>query len=137
MDRIKFMSKDGKKIFEIPWKWIEKGGLIPASNELQSKAKRSTLNGRLHKKRQAIIPAYTLKFLSKLYRFQLEELFDIIKQEEINVYYFDHYVGNFVTKDFYVPWPNPPVEEVPPDNNTGNILYSPFELEFISMGDVS
>lgn len=137
MEEIKFMSKDGKKIFKIPWKWIEKGGLIPASNELQSKAKRSTLNGRLYKKRQAIIPNYTLKFVSKLYRFQLKDLFEIIKQEEMNVYYFDHYVGKYVTKDFYVPWPNPPVEKIPYDNNADDILYSPFTLEFISMGDVS
>ncbi len=137
MDKIKFESKDGKEVFEIPWEWIEKGGLKPTSNELQSKAKRGALNGRLYKKRQAIIPDYTLQFLKNLYRFQLLELFEIIKQEEMNVYYFDHYVGKFVTKDFYVPWPSPPVEKIPYDNNTDNILYSPFVLEFISMGDVS
>ena len=107
------------------------------SNELQSKAKRSTLNGRLYKKRQAIIPDYKLQFVNKLYRFQLKELFEIIKHEEINVYYFDHYTGNFVTKDFYVPWPELAVDQVPPDNMVDNILYQPFLLEFISMGDVS
>lgn len=137
MKKIKFISKDRKKSFEIPWNWIEKGGLLPVSNELQSKAKRSTLNGRLFKKRQAIIPDYTLNFVCKLYRFQLQELFDIIKQEEMYVYYFDHYVGEFVEKDFYVPWPSPPVEKVPYDDDVENILYSPFSLEFISMGDVS
>ncbi len=137
MDKIKFMSKNGTKFFEIPWTWIEKGGLKPKSNELQSKAKRGTLNGRLYKKRQAIIPDYTLQFVNKLYRFQVKELFEIIKQEEMNVYYFDHYVGEFVTKDFYVPWPDLAVDKVPPNNEVDNILYQPFLLEFISMGDVS
>lgn len=137
MDKIKFMSKDGTKSFEIPWDWIEKGGLKPNSNELQSKAKRGTLNGRLYKKRQAIIPDYKLQIVCNLYRFQLKSLFEIIKQEEMNVYYFDHYVGQFVTKDFYVPWPELAVAKIPPNNEVDNILYQPFLLEFISMGDVS
>lgn len=137
MDKIKFMSKDGTKSFEIPWDWIEKGGLKPNSNELQSKAKRGTLNGRLYKKRQAIIPDYKLQIVCNLYRFQLKSLFEIIKQEEMNVYYFDHYVGQFVTKDFYVPWPELAVDRIPPNNEVDNILYQPFLLEFISMGDVS
>lgn len=137
MDKIKFMSKDGTKSFEIPWDWIEKGGLKPNSNELQSKAKRGTLNGRLYKKRQAIIPDYKLQIVCKLYRFQLKSLFEIIKQEEMNVYYFDHYIGQFVTKDFYVPWPELAVDRIPPNNEVDNILYQPFLLEFISMGDVS
>lgn len=137
MDKIKFESKDGQKSFEIPWNWIEKDGLKPKSNELQSKAKRGTLNGRLYKKRQAIIPDYTLQFVSKLYRFQLLDLFEIIKQEEFYVTYFDHYVNRFVTADFYAPWPELSVAQLPYDNNTNNILYSPFLIEFISMGDVS
>lgn len=137
MEKIKFESKDGKKSFEIPWNWIEKDGLKPKSNELQSKAKRGTLNGRLYKKRQAIIPDYTLQFVVKLYRFQILGLLEIIKQEEFYVTYFDHYVNKTVRADFYSPWPDLSVAQIPYDNNTDNILYSPFLLEFISMGDVS
>lgn len=137
MQKIKFESKDGNKTFEIPWDWIEKDGLKPKSNELQSKAKRGTLNGRLYKQRQAIIPDYTLQFNRKLYRFQILDLLEIIKDEEYYVTYFDHYVNRIVRTDFYSPWPDLSVVKLPYDNNTDNILYSPFLLEFISMGDVS
>lgn len=137
MQKIKFMTKDNKKSFEIPWNWIEKDGLKPKSNELQSKAKRGVLNGRLYKQRQAIIPDYTMQFVCKLYRFQIKQLLEIIKEEEINVYYFDHYVGRYLIADFYVPFPELSIAKLPYDDNTDNILYSSFTLEFISMGDVS
>lgn len=137
MKKIKFETKDGNKSFEIPWNWIEKNGIKPKSNELQSKAKRGTLNGRLYKKRQAIIPDYTLQFTSELYRFQILDLLEIIKQEEFYVTYFDHYANRIVQADFYSPFPELSVVKIPYDDNTDNILYAPFLLEFISMGDVS
>ncbi len=137
MNQIKFMTMDETKIFEIPWEWIEKRGLKPKKNDLESVAKRGKLNGRLYRKRQAQIPDYTLQFVKSLYRFQIKDLIDIIKQEQIKVYFFEHFKGQFVTKDFYVPPPELPVDRVPYDNDTDNILYAPISLEFISYGDVS
>ena len=68
---------------------------------------------------------------------EILDLLEIIKQEELNVYYFDHWANKFVTTKFYVPKPDLSVEKIPYDNDTGNILYAPFTIEFISYGDVS
>lgn len=137
MDKIKFMNMNESRFFEIPWEWVEKGGLKPKKNDLEATAKRGKLNGRLYRKRQAQIPDYTLQFVKELYRFQILDLINIIKEEQIKVYYFDHFANKFVTVDFYVPPPELVVNQIPYDNNTKNILYAPFSLEFISYGDVS
>lgn len=137
MEKIKFMTTDGKLSFEIPWEWIEKDGLKPKTNDLEATAKRGKLNGYLYRKRQAQIPDHTLKFVNSLYRYQIKPLLEIIKEEKIKVYYFDGWVDKFITTDFYVPKPDLSIREIPVDNNTDNILYAPFSLEFISYGDVS
>ena len=137
MDKIKFLTTDGKKSFEFPWEWVEKGGLKPKTNDIEATAKRGRLNAYLYRKRQAQIPDHTLQVVKSLYRFQILDLLEIIKQEELNVYYFDHWANKFVTTKFYVPKPDLSVEKIPYDNDTGNILYAPFTIEFISYGDVS
>lgn len=137
MNKIKFMSVDETLSFEIPWEWIEKDGIKPKTNDLEAKAKRGKLHGDLYRKRQAQIPDHTLVFVEALYRYQLKPLLNIIKQEKIKVYYFDDWADKFVTTYFYVPKPDLARREVPSDNNTDNILYAPFSMEFISYGDVS
>lgn len=137
MDKIKFMSVDKTLSFEIPWEWIEKDGIKPKKNDLEATAKRGKLNGYLYRKRQAQIPDHILVFTEALYRYQIKPLLNIIKQEKIKVYYFDDWVDRFVETDFYVPPPELPRRRIPTDNNTDNILYAPFSLEFISYGDVS
>lgn len=137
MDKIKFMTEDNSSSFEIPWEWVEKDGLKPKTEDLEATAKRGKLNGYLYRKRQGQFPDHTLQFVKSLYRYQIKTLLNIIKQEKIKVYYFDHWKGAFVTAEFYVPKPDLSVREIPRDNNTDNILYAPFSLEFISYGDVS
>ncbi len=137
MDKIKFSTIDGTKSFEIPWEWVEKGGLKPKTNDIEASAKRGHLNAYLYRKRQAQIPDHTLQFVKSLYRFEILDLLEIIKQEDLNVYYFDHWANRFVTTKFYVPKPDLTVEKIPYDNNTDNIRYAPFSIEFISYGDVS
>lgn len=137
MEKIKFMSIDETLSFEIPWEWIEKDGLKPKKNDLEATAKRGKLNGYLYRKRQAQIPDYTLNFIESLYRYQIKSLLNIIKQEKIKVYYFDDWADRYVTTDFYVPPPDLSRKRIPLDNNTDNILYAPFSIEFISYGDVS
>lgn len=137
MDKIRFMSVDETLFFDIPWEWIEKNGLKPKTNDLEATAKRGKLNGYLYRKRQAQIPDYTLQFIESLYRYQIKTLLNIIKEEKIKVYYFDHFADKFVTTDFYVPKPDLSIKRIPEDNNTDNILYAPFSLEFIGYGDVS
>lgn len=137
MEKIKFMSIDETLSFEIPWEWIEKDGLKPKKNDLEAIAKRGKLNGYLYRKRQAQIPDYTLNFIESLYRYQIKSLLNIIKQEKIKVYYFDDWADRYVTTDFYVPSPDLSRKRIPLDNNTDNILYAPFSIEFISYGDVS
>lgn len=137
MDKIKFETTDEQRSFEIPWDWIEKDGLKPKSNDLDSKAKRGNLNGYLYRKRLAQIPDYTLQIIKSLKRSQIEDLLFIIKQEECYVTYFDHWKGSSVKTKFYTPKPDLPVRKLPYDNNVSNIEYAPFSIEFISYGDVS
>ena len=137
MDKIKFMSVDETLSFEIPWEWIEKDGIKPKKNDLEASAKRGKLNGYLYRKRQAQIPDHTLNFVKSIYRYELKPLLKIINDEKIKVYYFDDWLDKFVKTDFYVPKPDLVRREIPEDNNTDNILYAPFSLEFISYGDVS
>ncbi|MCI8575636.1 MAG: hypothetical protein HFI09_04115 [Bacilli bacterium] len=137
MEQIEFKSVDGKLSFKLPWEWIEKDGIKPKTNDLEATAKRGKLNGRLYRKRQAQIPDHSLKFVQSLYRYQIKPLLNIIKQEQIKVFYFDDWADKFVETDFYVPKPDLVRREIPEDNNTDNILYAPFEMEFVSYGDVS
>ena len=137
MDRILFKTTDNQHSFEMPWEWIEKYGLKPKTNDLDSSAKRGNLNGYLYRKRMAQIPDYTLSIVKSLKRSQLSDLLFILKQEEFNVTYFDHWAGRVVTQKFYSPKPQLSVKELPYDNNYSNIVYSPFSIEFISFGDVS
>lgn len=137
MDKIKFMTLDGSRSFEVPWEWVEKDGLKPKTNDLEASAKRGKLNGYLYRKRQAQIPDHTLQFVKSLYRYEIKPLLNIVKEEKIKVYYFDDWADKYVTAEFYVPKPDLARREIPLDNNTDNILYAPFSMEFISYGDVS
>lgn len=49
---------------------------------------------------------------------------------EINVYYFEKYLNKFITMKFYAKKPNPTIFEIPEDNNTDNIIYNEFTIEF-------
>ena len=74
MDRITFATTDNQTSFAIPWEWIDKDGLKPKTNDLESKAKRGVLNGTLYRKRIAQIPDYTLNIAKSLKRSQISDL---------------------------------------------------------------
>lgn len=140
MNRIKFETTESasiQKSFFIPWEWINKDGLVPKTNDLESKAKRGNLNGYLYRKRIAQVPDYILKILKNIKRSEITDLLFILAQEECYVTYFDHWAGREVRAKFYTPKPELSVKKIPEDNNYNNIVYGPFNIEFIGYGDVS
>ena len=140
MNKITFStteSAETQKTFQIPWEWVDKGGLKPKTNDLESKAKRGNLNGYLYRKRMAQIPDYTLPILKALKRSEIADLLYILKQEACYVTYFDHWAGREVTAKFYTPKPELAVKQLPYDNSYSDIVYMPFTIEFIGYGDVS
>lgn len=138
MDKIRFSDPDGKiQPFDIPWEWIASGTYGPTLNDLETKAERGINTGYLSRTRAAEIPAAILPINKKLTQKELWPLWQLLKLEKINVYYFEKYLNKFVTREFYPKKANPPYIEVPEDNNTDNILYDKFDIEFTGYGDVN
>lgn len=137
MDRIKFSTIDGKVEFEFPWEWIEVKNFKPKTNDLEAKASRGKLNGYLYRKRQAKIPDYVLPISVSVKRKEILDLLYILDQEKYKATYFDHWANKVVTAEFYTPKPELPVKSLPVDNDYGDIVYSPFNIEMIGYGDVS
>ena len=52
-------------------------------------------------------------------------------------YYFEKYLNKFVTREFYAQKPNPPIWRIPENNNTNNIIYDKFTIDFAGYGDVN
>lgn len=134
MDRIKIETTDHLRSFEIPWEWVSKDGIKPKVNDTEAQAERGTMSGYLYRKRQAEIPEQSLSFTKSLYRYQIKDLLKLIREEKLLVTYFEDYVDEFITDEFYIPKPDLTRRELPADNNTDNILYAPFDLTFIAYG---
>lgn len=56
---------------------------------------------------------------------------------EINIYYFEKYENSFVTKLFYAQKPNPTWYKIPKDNNTDDIVYDKFTINFSGYEDIN
>lgn len=138
MDKIKIINpKNTSDFFEIPWEWLEQGTYAPTLNDLESSAERGKLTGKLQRVRCAEIPAATLPIMEYTTQEKLYPLLKLLRLVEINIRYFEKYENKFVTKRFYAKKPNPPVYRVPEDNNTDNIEYSPFTIEFAGYEDIN
>lgn len=138
MNKIKIINpKDNTDFFEIPWEWLPEGVTGPTLNDLEASADRSKLKGYLSRVRCAEVPAATLEIDERLTQGELYPLFKLLKLTKINIYYFEKYLNKFVTREFYAQKPNPKIWKIPEDNNTDNILYDKFTIEFAGYGDVN
>lgn len=138
MNKIKISNpSDATEFFEIPWEWLPAGVTGPYLNDLESSAERGKLSGYLSRKRCAEIPAATLEIEKRLTQGEIYPLLKLLKLVKVNIYYFEKYLNKFVTREFYAKKPNPKIWEIPTDNNTDNIKYDKFTIEFAGYGDVN
>lgn len=137
MDKIKLISrKNPNKFFEIPWPWLPEDTYGPTLNDLESKGDRGATTGKLVRVRSAEIPAATLDIDEYLSQAELYPLLEIAREEDIDIRYFEKYENAFVTKRFYVQKINPKVHRIPEDNNTDNIIYDKFTINFSGYEDI-
>ena len=136
MNKIKVTTTDGTQSFEIPFDWIESTGVTPVLNDLEAKAERGITTGYLFRVRQAEIPSMKLKINKSLTQAQVYPLLSIIRQTKFKLYYFEKYENAFKTIDVYCKKPDMAVKEYPTDNNTDNIVYEPFEIQFTAYGGI-
>lgn len=136
MNKIKVTTTDGAQSFEIPFDWIESTGVTPVLNDLEAKAERGITTGYLFRVRQAEIPSMKLKINKSLTQAQVYPLLSIIRQTKFKLYYFEMYENAFKTIDVYCKKPDMAVKEYPTDNNTDNIVYEPFEIQFTAYGGI-
>jgi len=138
MDKIRIINpNNASQYFDIPWEWLPQGVQGPTLNDLESTAERGKKTGYLSRVRCAEIPAATLDIDKRLSQGELYPLFQLLKMTKIQIYYFEKYLNRFVTRDFYVQKPNPSIWLIPEDNNTNNIIYDKFTIEFAGYGDVN
>lgn len=138
MNKIKIINPtNSTDFFEIPWEWLERGTYAPTLNDLEASAERGKLNGSLSRVRCAEVPAATLPIKKRLKQSELYPLLKLLRLVKINIYYFEKYENSFVTKEFYAKKPNPSVYEIPKDNNTDNIVYDEFTIEFSGYKDIN
>ena len=138
MDKIKIINtSNSNDYFEIPWEWLPRGTQGPTLNDLEAKAERGKLTGKLSRTRCAEVPAAALDIDKRLSQEELYPLLRLLKMAKINIYYFEKYLNRFVTREFYAVKPNPPIWQIPTDNNTNNIIYDKFTIEFTGYGDVN
>ena len=138
MKKIKIMDPSGKiPSLEIPWEWLPKGVQGPTLNDLEATAERGKKTGKLNRVRCAEVPAANLEIIKALTQEELFPLFRLLRLVAIDIYYFEKYENAFVTKRFYAQKPNPAIKEIPEDNNTDNILYEPFTIDFVGYEDIN
>ncbi len=138
MDKIKIIDvDDNSKYFELPWEWLPRGTQGPTLNDLEASAERGKLTGRLARVRCAEVPAASLDIDQRLTQGTLWPLLQILKKPKVKIYYFEKYLNRFITREFYGPKPNPKYWKIPEDNNTDNIIYDKFTIEFAGYGDVN
>lgn len=138
MEKIRIIDPSGKiPPFDIPWEWLPKGTQGPTLNDLEASAERGKKTGKLNRVRCAEVPAATLDIIKSLTQGELFPLFRLLRLVEIYIYYFEKYENTFVTKRFYAQKPNPSWKEIPEDNNTDNIVYEPFTIDFAGYEDIN
>lgn len=138
MEKIKIINPaDPNDFFEIPWDWLEEGTYAPTLNDLEASAERGKLTGKLSRVRCAEVPAATLEISKALKQLDLKDFFRLLRLAKIYIYYFEKYLDAFVTKEFYAEKPNPKIRTIPEDNNTDNIVYEPFTVNFSGYGDIN
>lgn len=138
LNKIKIIDpKNSSIFFEIPWEWLPQGVQGPTLNDLESSAERGKMTGALSRVRCAEIPAATLDIDKRLSQASLFPLFQLLRKVEIYIYYFEKYENQFVTKKFYAEKPNPPIWKIPEDNNTNNIIYDKFTINFAGYEDIN
>lgn len=138
MDKIKISDPDNKiPSFEIPWDWLPQGVQGPTLNDLENSAERGKKTAYLRRVRAGEVPAATLDIDKRLTQAEIYPLLRLLKLVKIHIYYFEKYLNKFVTKEFYSQKPNPPYWLIPEDNNTDNIVYDKFTIEFAGYGDVN
>lgn len=138
MDKIRIINPgNSSDFFDIPWEWLPEGVQGPYLNDLEASAERGKLTGTLSRVRCAEVPAATLDIIERLSQAEIYPLLRLLKLTKIKIYYFEKYLNRFVTRDFYAQKPNPPIWRIPEDNNTDNIIYDKFTIEFSGYGDVN
>lgn len=138
MDRIKIINpNNANDYFEIPYEWLPKGTQGPTLNDLEASAERGKLTGALSRVRCAEIPAATIDIAVSLTQSELYPLLRLLRMVAVNIRYFEKYENAFITKKFYAQKPNPAWRQIPLDNNTDNIEYEPFTIEFAGYEDVN
>lgn len=136
MNKIKVSTMDGSRSFEFPFEWIESTGITPVLNDLEAKAERGITTGYLFRVRQAEIPSMTLKINKSLTQAQVYPLLRILRETQFKLYYFEKYENAYKTIDVYCKKPDMAVEKYPTDNNTDNIVYKPFDIQFTAYGGI-
>lgn len=138
MDKIKVINIDNSAdYFEIPYEWLPTGVQGPYLNDLEASAERGKMTGALSRVRCAEVPAATLEIKKSLTQKELYPLLRLLRKVAINIYYFEKYENRFITRKFYATKPNPSWRRIPNDNNTDNIEYEPFTIEFSGYEDVN
>ncbi len=138
MDRIKISDPSGIiPAFEIPYEWLPEGVQGPTLNDVEKTAERGSTTAYLVRVRAGEIPAASLEIMDRHSQEELYPLFSLLKLVKINIYYFEKYLNQFITREFYAQKPNPAIYRYPEDNNTDNIIYEPFTIEFAGYGDVN
>ena len=105
-------------------------------NDLEKKAERGSNNAYLTRVRAGEVPAATLDICKRLTQAELYPLLKILRKTKINIYYFEKYLNKFITREFYAQKPNPAWHWLPPNNNTDNIIYEAFTINFSGYGDI-
>lgn len=138
MQKIRISNpKNSNDFFDIPWEWLPQGCQGPTLNDLENSAERGKKNAYLARIRAGEVPAAILDIDKRLTQEELYPLFRLLKLVKINITYFEKYLNKFVTKEFYAKKPNPPYWQIPLDNNTNNIIYDKFQIEFAGYGDIN
>ena len=138
MDKIKIINiDDSSDYFEIPYEWLKAGTQGPTLNDLEASAERGKLTGSLSRVRCAEVPAATLDIIKSLTQKEIFPLLKLLRMVAINIYYFEKYENKFITRKFYAKKPNPAWRKIPENNNTDNIEYEPFTIEFSGYEDVN
>lgn len=137
MKNIRVMTYDEKEWFDIPWWWLPRGTQGPTLNDIEASADRSKIKAKLSRVRAGEVPAATLDIDVRLTQKELYPLLKILKKTKIKIFYFEKYLNGFVTATFYGVKPNPPWWQLPEDDNTDNIVYDKFKIEFVGYEDIS
>lgn len=116
---------------------MPKGTQGPTLNDLEASAERGKLTGRLSRVRCAEIPAATIDIDKRLSQKDLFPLLALLRKVAINICYFEKYENAFVTKKFYAQKPNPPIFSIPEDDDTDNIIYDKFTINFSGYEDIN